>query len=166
MVTCRVPVLTALITASFVLLGCQGPSYVNIPAESGDVAFHSPNGRTVRAVVAEAIDGIVTQTPLDGPVALSLPTGAEALTYEAVAAVTGSNVIPATPDDEGAATTAQVRVTQVRVRGYKGEVDAVRAKPGGAEQLVTVYLTWNAFSDWGVDRIRAWNIRVEPNIPG
>ncbi|NBC11488.1 MAG: hypothetical protein GVY24_07120 [Planctomycetes bacterium] len=166
MSTFRVPVLTALIAATALLFGCQGPSYVNIPAESGDVAFHSPNGRTVRAVVAVAIDGIVSQTPLDGPVALSLPTGAEALTYEAVAAVSGSNVIPAAPDDEGAQTTARIRVTAVRVRGHKAEVDAVRAKPGGAEQLVTVHLSWNAFSDWGVTRIRAWNIPVEANVPG
>ncbi len=165
MVTPRYPVLSVLIATSFVLLGCQGPSYVNIPAETGDVAFNSPNGRTVRAVVAAAIDEIVSQTPLQGPVALSLPTGAEALTYEAVAAVTGSNVIPATPDDEGAGTTAQLRITQVRVRGHKGEVDAVRAAVGGSEQLVTVYLSWDAFSRWGVDRIRPWRIPVDSNVP-
>jgi len=162
----RFRVLPALLAACLLLPGCQGPSYVNIPAESGDVAFHSPNGRTVRAVVAVAVDGIVAQTPLDGPVALSLPTGAEALTYEAVAAVANANVIPAAPDDEGAATTARLRVTAVRVRGHKAEVDAVRAKPGGAEQLVTVHLSWNAFSEWGVNRIRVWNIPIEPNVPG
>jgi len=162
----RFRVLPVLLGSCLLLLGCQGPSYVNIPAEAGDVAFNSPNGRTVRAVVATAIDGIIAQTPLDGPVALSLPSGAEALTYEAVAAVSGSNVIPAIEDDEGAQTTARIRVTAVRVRGHKAEVDAVRAKTGGSERLVTVYLSWSAFSDWGVNRIRAWNIPVFPNVPG
>lgn len=147
------------------LLGCRGPSYVNIPADSGDVAFHTPNGRTVRAVVVKAVDAIVQQTPLEGPVALSLPEGAEALTYESIANEADANIVPAAPDDPGAQTTATLAVTEVRVRGHHAQVDAVRARVGGSEQLVTAHLSWSAFDGWGVDRIRAWKIPVEPNTP-
>lgn len=158
-----VPVLVAVF--GLALTGCQGPSYVNIPAENGDLAFNNPNGRTVRAVVVAAVDGVITQTPLDGPVALGLPPKAEVLTYESIADSVTSNVVPFPEGEDAAApTTATLTVTQVRVRGHKGEVDAIRAPAGGAEQLVTVYTAWDAFGGWRVTRIRPWRIPV-PDQP-
>jgi len=161
--TASAPVL--LLALGLVLAGCRGPSYVNIPAEKGDLAFNNPNGRTVRAVVAAAVDGVIVQTPLDGPVALGLPPKAEVLTYESIADHVESNVVPFPEGEEAAApTSATLTVTQVRVRGHKGEVDAVRAQAGGPEQLVTVYTAWDAFGGWRVTRIRPWRMPV-PDKP-
>lgn len=160
MQTTRVFPVTVLILAA-ALVGCQGPAYVNIPPQKGDVASHNPNGRTVRAVVVAVIDAVIQQTPLDGPVALGLPEGAEMLTYEAVADLVASEVVPAPPADEAeAGTMARLSVTQVRVRGNRAEVDAVRAAPGADEQLVTATASWDPFGGWHVERIRPWRIPV------
>ncbi len=166
MTTTRSIVSILFLCTAMLMVGCQGPSYVNVPRDNGDLAFNNPNGRTVRAVVVAAVDGVITQTPLTGPVALSLPQGAEALTYEAVAGqLASSNVIPAPEQgEEGAAITASLEVTSVRVRGHRAEVDAIRAKAEGPGQLVTVHTAWDAFSGWRVTRIRAW--RINPNQPG
>ena len=153
----RFSLLLTIACLAFVLGGCQGPSYVNIPAESGDVAFNSPNGRTARVVAAKAIDYVIMETPLEGTVQLTMPAGTDSLTYEAVSVLLATGQVTKATGEEGAAT---IRVTNVRVRGYNAEVDAVRARADGPEQLVTVTLGWYTFDGWKAERIRAWRIPV------
>jgi len=101
----------------------------------------------------------------DPRLAARFASQAEVLTYESIADHVESNVVPFPEGEEAAApTSATLTVTQVRVRGHKGEVDAVRAQAGGPEQLVTVYTAWDAFGGWRVTRIRPWRMPV-PDKP-
>lgn len=152
------------------LAGCQGPSYVNIPAQPGDVAGNDPNSDVVREVVAEAVRGLLLEVPLDAPVAISLPAGSSVLSHADIARRVGEQAVSPHAEDVEPAT--QIDVRQVRVRGNMAEVDVLAPGRGGVPRLVTISLNWVPFSGWSAEGVRTWRagaqdvlLRPEANAP-
>lgn len=157
----RFATLLAMFVLTFTLVGCSKP-YVNIPAQAGDVASHDPNAQSVREAGATALKAVLLDSPIDGPVAIHLPEGTSSLTYAAVARQVGPQATPAKEAPEGA---ADLKVRQVRLRNWKGEVDVERPGVGGRPQLVTVWVEYAPFSGWTFKQIRSWRSMPSRALP-
>lgn len=150
----RLCTLALAVTAALAAVGCAGPTYINIPAQEGDLAGHDPNGDVVRAVIADAVRGLMLDVPMEAPIAVVLPADATALSHADVARRIGEGAV--SPFEEGITPATTVEVREVRVRGSKGEVDVVHPGRGGMSHLTTVYLEWQPFGGWRSERIRTW----------
>lgn len=140
------------------LSGCA--PYVNIPPQQGDIARHNIDASSIRGITVPAVRAVVRQQPPDGPYVVELPESAQKLTYPAVLPRIGDDAHP--PFAEGLPQGAPVfEVVAIRIRGFDGEVDVVRPARIGGRQLVTVYLRNPPFSDWTVERLRAWRGPVD-----
>ncbi|MEX0746343.1 MAG: hypothetical protein WD118_12130 [Phycisphaeraceae bacterium] len=149
----RACLLTLMAMLAMTAAACA-PQYVNIPAQRGGVALNNPNASNVRIVETLALDAVLRDRPLDGPVLINLPEGTEASTYAAVAAELDATVV--TPHDEATEPASTLTVRAVRIRSSRGEVDVIRPRGGQAQQLVTVHLSVSPLSGWSVDRVHAW----------
>ena len=139
--------------------GCA--AYVNIPPQAGDIAVHDPNRDNVRGAVTAALAYAVGGS--DSAVYIQLPAASNAETYNRMLpAVSPSAVWSPDPPEEGQAV---FDVRQVRIRGWKAEVDIIQpedmADPGGLQQVVTYYLRQAPFGDWSVQRRRIWRVPVD-----
>ncbi|MFA9477813.1 hypothetical protein ACERK3_05835 [Phycisphaerales bacterium AB-hyl4] len=141
------------LTTTLVLTGCA-QTYVNIPAQAGDVASHDPNSSNVRDIQVQAIRVVLRDRPLESPIGIILPEGTEPLFTAAVASDLGEGVYALT-DLEGSPASV-IEVDQIRIRGTSAEVDVIRPRGTEGRQTVTVYLTRTPFVGWSVERTRAW----------
>ena len=146
---------------------CTRPTYVNIPKQPGDIAFHSPNNTNIRTVMAEAILGAMENEPFEGPYAVILPEDSDQLTYEYVVNRVGGGAV--TPDAQLPADAVDgalpaVHVAGVRVRNRRAEVDLVKPSGTGRE-VTTVYLKWYYGGVWGVERVRPWRASLGEDLP-
>ncbi len=154
----------ATLTLVFALAaGCAGPTYINIPAQEGDLAGHDPNGDVVRGVVAEAARGLMLEVAVPPPVAVVLPADATALSHADVARRIGEGAV--SPFEEGIEPASTVEAREVRVRGGRGEVDFVHPGRGGMSHLTTVYLEWAPFGGWKAERVRTWQGSAQMVLP-
>ena len=151
-----------LLSASLVLLGgCQ--TYVNIPAQTGDVASSNINGSNVRNMVGEALRGLRGEMLASGRYEVILPAGATPETYTAVLAIAGE---PYTWADARDSTRVvdKLEVRAIRVRGWEGSVDIIRSTDphttDAPKQLVTVYLKDYIVGGWASRNIRVWRMNV------
>ena len=135
--------------------GCA--TYVNIPAQAGDLAAHDPNKENVHLVQGHALQAVLDDRPIQVPFSLVLPPGSRPETHQAVAERLEPQ--PISSDEETDDALPQVRVSQVRIRGWIAQVDIVRPA-ADTTQLVTVYLKWEPFAGWHVERMRAWQLPV------
>lgn len=162
--------------------GCA--PYVNVPAQQGDVAANDPNTKPVPEVARVALEAVVADSNLSVPFYVVLPDNtAESVYADILPKVSklaqrspravlmpekgkASDTQPA-PAPEPAATVdgPELDVKQVRVRGWRAEVDIVRpadaSAPTGRLQLVTVDLQWDAVAGWNTRQIRVWRTSVE-----
>lgn len=136
------------------LVGCT--PYVNIPAQRGDMAAHSPNKGTVRDVMAAALTHVVTEAGLPKSYAVALPQRANSITYEKVLKRLPEGAVR---HGEAEGDLPVFSVGAVYVRGTDAQVDVVAPSGIGASQLVSVYLDL-AIDGWWVVRDRAWTIPV------
>lgn len=145
------------------LTGCGHP-YVNIPAEPGDaLASNNPNNKSVKQVVALAVQAINDNEPMPGPYTVVMPPETTGLTYASVLSMIGDEQA-ISPKQAGDEVLSSLRVSGVRVRASSGQVDVVRVEPGGYKQLMTVYLDHSPFSSWRVLRVRQWRgVAIEPD---
>ncbi len=158
------PFVTALALA-FALSGCASPTYINIPAERGDAAFHSPNGRTVVALSTQALDAVATASPTPLAYEFVLPRGATIESYAAVAEQLGDlAIIPAGDTQAAPADFPLYEVRAIRVRGGTAEVDVIQPGVGNTYQLVEVFLKWSAFDGWHAVDQRPRRILVQPPV--
>lgn len=136
-------------------------TYVNIPAQPGDVARNDPNDTTVREVTATALEAVVADKPM-GQFAVVLPPGTQPSNYDWIvtrvspAAMWSAEPLPANiPIFE---------VRQVRVRGWNAQVDVIRPvsqdDPGRLE-LITAYLKSYPVGGWAVQNLRVWRGSLE-----
>lgn len=148
--------LPAVLLGSSLMLGACGtaPTYINIPAQPGDMARHDPNSTIIRRVVTLAGQAIIQQTPITGPVIVTLPTGTTRMTYAAVLPEIGDLALD--PDFKEAEIDTFLAVSAVRLRGDRGQIDLVRTLPGQPPQLVTVSLRWMPISGWHSEQVRTW----------
>lgn len=135
-------------------VGCG--TYINIPKQPGDVAWHSANDSTVRDVSAAALKHVITRIPSPNAYAVVLSPGASKITYQQV-----MEQLPGSPHRQqpGEIKLPTFSVAGVYVRGTQAQVDVVRPTADGASQLVSVYLAF-AIDGWFGQRHRVWNIPV------
>lgn len=145
----------------FGVVACQ--QYVNIPAQTGDVASANTNGSQVRRLLGESLRGLRSEALREGKYQVILPNGSTPQTYEDVMAIAGENFTWA--DAKGSGNVVdQLEVRSVRIRGLNASVDVIRSSQPGdmnaPRQLVTVYLRNYVVGGWGTQRVRVWRMSV------
>lgn len=144
----------ACLAAITVSLTACGGTYVNIPAQQGDVAAHDPNDATVRKVMILAIRTATKDVDPGQQLAVSTPRGTTALTEAAIVHVLGGRFVDARTHSRSSK--PDIAVTGVRIRGTSAAVDVGRPSATGGRELVTVDMTWQPFNGWAVDNTQVW----------
>ncbi len=144
----------AVMASVLALSGCA--TWVNIPAQRGDMAVHNPNEGNVRDVMIAAITRAVTDDQTSGAYAVQLPSGTYDYAYRRVIASLPSGAVRLTPEAAGLPI---YRVKQVQIRGFSGQVDLIPPPRGGSAQLLTVYLKRD-LSGWYAKRTHLWRMPV------
>ena len=146
---------------AIVSVGCT--TYVNIPAQTGDLASHNPNDLTVRTVLGEAISNVVKTYPFEGSFAILLPEHTTDTTYREIASMVGSQAL--WPGDPTRSDLPTLEVRRVAIRRQEARVDIIRPtdhdQPESRLQLITVSLHWHPMKGWLVQRLTPWRISVE-----
>jgi hypothetical protein len=144
------------------LPGCQ--TYVNIPAQTGDVASANVNGSNVRNILGEALRGMRGELLKPGRYQIILPAGATPETYNEVLTVAGEPYTWANSPDS-ASVVDKLEIRSIRVRGWEASVDVIRSSdPSNTDaprQLVTIYLKQYVVGGWSAQRVRIWRLNVQ-----
>jgi hypothetical protein len=146
----------ALLAAVICLGGCA--TYVNIPAQHGDLASHNPNDVNVKDVEIAAIRYALDRNRVvEQPVALMLPAGTSDRGFEWIVSKLDAPVhrYGSAPPDA-----LLYRVAQVQVRALRAQVDIVQPGPAGSRQLLSTYLKRD-LEGWYVYRDYLWQIPVD-----
>ena len=160
--------------------GCS--TYVNIPAQTGDIAHNNPNITDIVTIQARAVKAVAQEQkadrPFEGAYFFVLPQGANARSYNTAQkevgelATCGTLPAPGPREEEWdkpfspqvPANVPTLDVRQILIRGYTGQVDVVRpSDPKDARQpaqLVTVYMKWTPLDGWYAQRMHAWHMPV------
>ena len=144
----------ALVACGLWLTGCT--TWVNIPAQRGDMASHNVNDWNVRDVTAAAIAQVVVDDNPAGPYAIDLPKGTRASTYQKIIEVLPGGAVVLSAD---AGAMPVYRIKQIQVRGWEAQVDLIPPPVSGSAQLMSVYLKRD-FHGWFVRRTHLWPIPV------
>lgn len=136
------------------IAGCS--PYINIPAQPGDAATHSPNDNTAVAVMEAALAHVLHQRSEPGGYVIALPARASRATY--------ADVLHQLPEgggrhDKGAVGVPVYSIAAVYVRGPDAQVDIIRPTPAGNPQLISVFLELGV-DGWHVVRDRPWSVPV------
>lgn len=157
-------ILAAVVSASSLLglAACQ--TYVNIPAQTGDVASADANGSNVRNLIGESLRGLRPEALAPGKYQVLLPAGSTRDTYQDVMKIAGDHFTWA--DSPGSGNVVdQLEIRAIRIRALNASVDIIRStQPGNADaprQLVTVYLKRYLVGGWGTQRVRVWRMSVQ-----
>lgn len=147
--------LSAALVCGLILTGCT--TWVNIPAQRGDMASHDPNNSTVRKVVAAALKHVIVEGVAASPYAIELPRHTRASTYQKVLAAlpVGGMPLPEVTD----AHVPVFRVKQIQVRALSAQVDLIPPPVEGSAQLMTVYLKGDMHG-WYATRSHLWRMPV------
>jgi hypothetical protein len=155
----------------FTFTACS--TYVNIPPQTGDVAGNDPNVTDVVTVQAKALRAVILDRPAKQTFVFMLPPGSNTRSYAQVQEELGDLAVhgiklpdaSAAAGSDNVATSPLVEVRQVMIRGWTAQVDVVRpsdpTNPQSVLQMVTVYLKWQFFDDWYVQRLHPWNMPVD-----
>lgn len=164
MISRRFSLILAVAVSASALLGltaCQ--TYVNIPAQTGDIASADANGTNVRNLLGEALRGLRPESLTPGKYQVILPAGSTPDTYQYIINASGDQFTWADQADSGNVVD-QLEIRSIRIRGLEAEVDIIRSShPGDAQaprQLVTVYLKRYLVGGWGTQRVRVWRMSV------
>jgi hypothetical protein len=140
--------------------GCS--SYVNIPAQPGDVARHDPNDLMIVNAMAEGLNAAVVDQHLQGRYGFILPEGVDEDGYRYVGERLGLQAV--WPADASNGELPVLEVKEIRIRGSNGQLDVVRPVSSANRsfrQLVTVYLTQNPVTGWHASQVRVWRANAE-----
>ena len=149
-----------LLTASFVLVGCNRPSYINVPNDGSDAAINAPNWDTTKRIQKSALAYLLSQSELPGDVVIRFPKGtSEETAFEVADALAAYNVFPAsaTPTDEYHV----VEVRKIQARGARGRVDVIRPGTLRERELVEIHMELTVFDGWAPEFLRVRNIDVD-----
>ena len=138
------------------LVGCA--TYVNIPPQPGDMAWHDPNHPTVQMVVSEALQAVAAHQQKEGRIAILLPDGTLAKNYSKTASqIRNETVWPGNPQRSEQ---PLLQVKAIRIRGTKAAVDVIHnanpQAPDTKDQLITVDLAWDVVEGWSAQRLKLW----------
>lgn len=149
-----------LLTASLLLVGCNRPSYINVPNDGSDAAINAPNWDTTKRIEKAALAHLLSASALPGDVVIQFPQGtSEATAFEVADALAAYNVFPAsaTPSDEYHI----VEVRKIQARGARGRVDVIRPGSLRERELVELHMELSVFDGWVVEYMRVRNINVD-----
>lgn len=153
-----------LLTASLLLIGCNRPSYINVPNDGSDAAINGPNWDTTKRIEKAALAYLLSESPIPGDVVVRLPQGTtESTAFEVASALSAYNVFPegSTPSDEF----QMIEVRKIQARGTLGRVDVIRPGDLRERELVEVHMQWSIWDGWVPDYLRVRNIdvgRIDP----
>lgn len=149
-----------LFTATLVLVGCNRPSYINVPNDGSDAAINGPNWDTTKKIQVAALAYLLSDSQLPGDVVIRFPQGTtETTAFEIADALAAYNVFPesSTPSDEYHV----VEVRKIQARGGTGRLDVIRPGTLRERELVEVHMEWTVFEGWQPDYLRVRNIDVD-----
>jgi hypothetical protein len=153
-----------LLTASLLLVGCNRPSYINVPNDGSDAAINGPNWDTTKRIQKAALAYLLSDSQLPGDVVIRFPQGTnEATAFEIADALAAYNVFPesSTPSNEFHV----VEVRKIQARGGLGRVDVIRPGSLRERELVEVHMEWTVLDGWQPEYLRVRNIdinRIDP----
>ena len=142
------------------LMGCNRPSYINVPNDGSDAAINAPNWDTTKRIQKSALAYLLSQSALPGDVVIRFPEGTtEATAFEVADALSAYNVFPesATPSDEFHV----IEVRKIQARGARGRVDVIRPGALRERELVEVHMELTVFDGWVPEYMRVRNIDVD-----
>ena len=146
----------------FAASGCT-TAYINIPAQTGDIAVNDPNRDGVINVEVAALSAVIAQQPPGAKYVVKLPAGSSAESHARVVSRLDGNALHRGEGE--VASLAIYEVRQIRVRAGRGQVDVIRPSDANnaasAKQLVTAYLVYDVFEGWWSKRIQAWRLPVD-----
>jgi len=149
-----------LMTASLLLVGCNRPSYINVPNDGSDAAINGPNWDTTKKIQIAALSYLLSESAIPGDVVVRLPEGStERTAFEVANALSDYNVFPegSTPSDEYRV----VEVRKIQARGTLGRVDVIRPGSLRERELVEVHMVWSVLDGWQPEYLRVRNIDVD-----
>jgi hypothetical protein len=149
-----------LLTASLLLIGCNRPSYINVPNDGSDAAINGPNWDTTKKIQKAALAYLLSDSNLPGDVVIRFPQGTtETTAFEIADALAAYNVFPesSTPSDEYHV----IEVRKIQARGGTGRLDVIRPGTLRERELVEVHMEWTVFEGWQPDYLRVRNIDVD-----
>lgn len=149
-----------LLTASLLLVGCNRPSYINVPNDGSDAAINAPNWDTTKKIQKAALAYLLSESQLPGDVVIRFPQGTnEQTAFEVADALAAYNVFPAsaTPSDEYHI----IEVRKIQARGTRGRVDVIRPGTLRERELVELHMELTVFDGWVVEYMRPRNIDID-----
>lgn len=149
-----------LLTASLLLVGCNRPSYINVPNDGSDAAINGPNWDTTKKIQKSALAYLLSDSKLPGDVVIRFPKGtSEKTAFEIADALAAYNVFPesSTPSDEYHV----VEVRKIQARGGTGRLDVIRPGKLRERELVEVHMEWSVMDGWQPEYLRVRNIDVD-----
>lgn len=150
----------SLLTAGLLLVGCNRPSYINVPNDGSDAAINAPNWDTTKRIEKSALAYLLSQSALPGDVVIRFPQGTtEETAFEVADALADYNVYPA-----GATPTEEYHVVEVRkiqARGARGRVDVIRPGTLRERELVEVHMELTVWDGWVPEYLRVRNIDID-----
>ncbi|MBX2850556.1 MAG: hypothetical protein KTR15_02275 [Phycisphaeraceae bacterium] len=149
-----------LLTASLLLVGCNRPSYINVPNDGSDAAINGPNWDTTKRIQKAALAYLLSDSNLPGDVVIRFPQGTtETTAFEIADALAAYNVFPesSTPSDEYHV----VEVRKIQARGARGRVDVIRPGELRERELVEVHMELTVWDGWVPEYLRVRNIDVD-----
>ncbi|MEO0588874.1 MAG: hypothetical protein AAF078_14700 [Planctomycetota bacterium] len=148
------------VAATLLLLSGGCAAYVNIPAVRGSAARSNPNTENVRLIQAEALQFVIADSAIRGPVTVRLAGGASQETYDWVLDQLGGKGKQYGRED---AAGPLYEVRGVRIRANVGEVDVAQSSVAGAARMVTVSLDYDVASGWDVVSLQVWGTISDPS---
>lgn len=155
---------TLLLAVTTLLVGCNRPAYINVPADMQDIAINDPNHRSVIALEQAALAYLLSDSKIPGDIVVLLPEGTRDRAKFALAAnLSAYNVYP-----EGQTPSSEYRVVEVRkvtARGGLARVDVVRPGKYAKREFVEVHMEWALGPGWVPDYIDVRNFKVDDIDP-
>lgn len=142
------------------LMGCNRPSYINVPNDGSDAAINAPNWDTTKKIQKSALAYLLSDSNLPGDVVIRFPEGTtEATAFEIADYLSAYNVFPegSTPSNEYHV----VEVRKIQARGARGRVDVIRPGALRERELVEVHMELTVWDGWVPEYLRVRNIDVD-----
>jgi hypothetical protein len=133
--------------------GCsEWSTYPTVEVKAGTVLAR-PESRTVVSVMAASVKYAQDNLVAGQDLAINLPKGANAESYDKVFAKLGGGR-PMLDDGEPA-----IHLQEVRTRGMHAEADLIYSRTDGLNQLVTLRLERTLFETYSVKDHKVWQLR-------
>lgn len=147
-------------TIALVMIGCNRPSYINVPNDGRDAAINAPNWDTTKKIQKSALAYLLSDSNLPGDVVIRFPKGtSEATAFEIADYLSDYNVFP-----EGSTPSSEyhlVEVRKIQARGAIGRLDVIRPGELRERELVEIHMELSVWDGWRPEYLRVRNIDID-----